>query len=89
MMIHMLVRDIECLNISNYKNNHILFKYYLFDIPDDPNYERRQTIRYKTEKYLIKAEKIYNMYLAPEVKDLKLECDNAVRKSVGLFIKLF
>ncbi|KAJ3648539.1 hypothetical protein Zmor_020334 [Zophobas morio] len=38
---------------------------------DDKDYERRQMVRYKTDKYLIRAEKIYNMYLATEVQNLK------------------
>ncbi|KAF7279668.1 hypothetical protein GWI33_006832 [Rhynchophorus ferrugineus] len=36
----------------------------------DSVYERKRMVKYKTEKYLIRAEKIYNMYLAPEVRDL-------------------
>lgn len=28
-------------------------------------------VRYKTEKYLIRAEKIHNMYLSTEMKNLK------------------
>ncbi|XP_018571018.1 ribosomal protein S6 kinase delta-1 isoform X2 [Anoplophora glabripennis] len=39
---------------------------------DDPNYNHRQMVRYKANKYLIRAEKIFNMYLAPEVKNLQL-----------------
>uniref|UniRef100_A0AB74UL61 Ribosomal protein S6 kinase delta n=1 Tax=Euwallacea interjectus TaxID=321055 RepID=A0AB74UL61_9CUCU len=39
---------------------------------DDPDYDRRQMVRYKTNKYLIRAERIYNMYLAPEIRDLHL-----------------
>ncbi|XP_064211866.1 ribosomal protein S6 kinase delta-1 isoform X2 [Tribolium castaneum] len=38
---------------------------------DDKNYDRRQIVRYKTDKYLLRAEKIYNMHLAPEVQSLK------------------
>ncbi|XP_044263712.1 ribosomal protein S6 kinase delta-1 isoform X2 [Tribolium madens] len=38
---------------------------------DDKNYDRRQVVRYKTDKYLLRAEKIYNMHLAPEVQSLK------------------
>ncbi|RZC38223.1 ribosomal protein S6 kinase delta-1, partial [Asbolus verrucosus] len=38
---------------------------------DDKNYDRRQMVHYKTEKYLIRAEKIYNMYLSSEIKNLK------------------
>ncbi|CAH0550105.1 unnamed protein product [Brassicogethes aeneus] len=38
---------------------------------DDSNYDRKQLVRYKTEKYLLRAEKIYNMYLAEEVKNLR------------------
>ncbi|XP_028141296.1 ribosomal protein S6 kinase delta-1 [Diabrotica virgifera virgifera] len=39
---------------------------------DDPNYDRRQLVKYKMDKYKIRAEKIYNMYLAPEIKNLQL-----------------
>jgi hypothetical protein len=28
-------------------------------------------VRYKTEKYLIRAEKIYNMYLTSEIQNLR------------------
>ncbi|KAL1501633.1 hypothetical protein ABEB36_006928 [Hypothenemus hampei] len=42
-------------------------------VKEDPDYDRKRLVRYKTEKYLIKAEKIYNMYLAPEIKDLQLQ----------------
>jgi hypothetical protein len=38
---------------------------------DDKNYDRRQMVRYKTEKYLIRAEKIYNMYLTSEIQNLR------------------
>ncbi|XP_050297155.1 ribosomal protein S6 kinase delta-1 isoform X2 [Anthonomus grandis grandis] len=47
---------------------------------DDPDYDRRQMVRYKTEKYLIRAERIYNMYLAPEVKELQLQQQEPVQK---------
>ncbi|CAG9764913.1 unnamed protein product [Ceutorhynchus assimilis] len=40
---------------------------------DDSDYDRKQMVKYKTEKYLIRAEKIYNMYLAPEIRDLNLQ----------------
>lgn len=40
---------------------------------DDTDYERKRMVRYKTEKYLNRAEKIYNMYLAPEVRNLYTE----------------
>lgn len=39
----------------------------------DTNYDRKKIARYKTEKSLIQAEKIFNMHLAPEVKDLLLQ----------------
>ncbi|XP_056646737.1 ribosomal protein S6 kinase delta-1 isoform X1 [Diorhabda sublineata] len=45
----------------------ILVKYGI----DDTNYERRQLVKYKVDKYKIHAEKIYNMYLSPEIKDLQ------------------
>lgn len=40
---------------------------------EDSDYDRKQMVRYKTEKYLIRAEKLYNMYLAPEVKNIQLQ----------------
>lgn len=42
-------------------------------VSDDLNYDRRRMVRYKAEKYLIRAEKIFNMHLAPEVKELNLQ----------------
>lgn len=29
---------------------------------------RRTSVRYQTEKYLLRAEKLYNMYLSPEMR---------------------
>ncbi|CAG9863559.1 unnamed protein product [Phyllotreta striolata] len=39
---------------------------------DDPVYERKQLVRYKVNKYRLRAEKIYNMYLSPEIKEIEL-----------------
>ncbi|KAJ8925910.1 hypothetical protein NQ315_009762 [Exocentrus adspersus] len=44
---------------------------------DDPNYDRKQMVRYKTNKYLIRAEKLYNMYLAPEIKNIQVSNETA------------
>lgn len=38
---------------------------------DDTNYDRRQLVKYKMDKYKIRAEKIYNMFLSPEIKNLQ------------------
>lgn len=37
---------------------------------DDKNHDRKQLVRYKKQKYMLRAEKLYNMYLAPEVRNL-------------------
>lgn len=63
----------------------ILFLLYILD---HPNYERRQMIRYKVNKYLIRAEKIYNMYLAPEIKNLQITVSSFFIKS-NFFTKVF
>lgn len=39
-------------------------------ILEEQDVERRTMIRHKTEKYLLRAEKIYNVYLSPEMKNL-------------------
>ncbi|KAH1006400.1 ribosomal protein S6 kinase delta-1 isoform X2 [Dendroctonus ponderosae] len=51
---------------------------------DDPNYDRRRMVRYRTEKYLIRAEKIFNMHLAPEVKELNLQKGEPLAKPLVL-----
>lgn len=38
---------------------------------DDSDRDRRVTIKYKIEKYLLRAEKIYNLYLSPEMKAIQ------------------
>ncbi|CAH1102840.1 unnamed protein product [Psylliodes chrysocephalus] len=39
---------------------------------DDPVYERKQLVKYKINKYRIRADKIYNMHLSPEIKSLEV-----------------
>lgn len=42
----------------------------------DKDVNRRTSVRYKTEKYLLRAEKIYNMHLSPEMRSFhELVCN--------------
>ncbi|XP_022907278.1 ribosomal protein S6 kinase-like 1 isoform X2 [Onthophagus taurus] len=43
----------------------------LANVKDDKDTERRQLVRFKIEKYLLRAEKIYNVYLSPEMKSIQ------------------
>lgn len=37
-------------------------------VKGDVDIDRRQMVRFKTEKYLLRAEKLYNLYLSPDVQ---------------------
>lgn len=43
---------------------------------DETNVERREMVRHKTEKYLLRAEKIYNMHLSEEIKTIRQYVSN-------------
>ncbi|KAL3276204.1 hypothetical protein HHI36_020922 [Cryptolaemus montrouzieri] len=47
----------------------------------EENYDRRRLVKYKTEKYLLRAEKLYNIYLAPEMKSLSTIFQESEEKS--------
>lgn len=36
----------------------------------DKNIDRKEMVRFKIEKYLLRAEKIYNMYLSSEIRNI-------------------
>lgn len=36
----------------------------------DADFDRREKVRQKVERYLLRAEKIYNMYLSPEIRQI-------------------
>lgn len=38
---------------------------------DDKDFDRKEMIRHKIEKYLLRAEKIYNVHLSPESKTIQ------------------
>ncbi|GLV39732.1 uncharacterized protein CBL_08202 [Carabus blaptoides fortunei] len=43
-------------------------------VKGDTDVKRRQIIRHNVEKYLLRAEKIYNLHLSPEITQLKNLC---------------
>lgn len=42
-----------------------------YKIVGDKNEDRRMTVRYDIQKYLLRAEKIYNMHLSPEIRNFQ------------------
>lgn len=48
----------------------IIYKRTFYYFSDDKNIERREQVRFKVERYLLRAEKIYNLYLSPEIKQI-------------------
>ncbi|XP_074645904.1 ribosomal protein S6 kinase delta-1-like [Tubulanus polymorphus] len=59
-------------------NNEMAFRYYkggvailLEGVQSDMNKARREAVRRKTAQYLLKAEYLYNRYLAPDITDEK------------------
>ncbi|KAI4468772.1 ribosomal protein s6 kinase [Holotrichia oblita] len=50
----------------------------LHNVRYDADFDRREKVRQKVERYLLRAEKIYNLYLSPEIRQI-----NEITKSVS------
>lgn len=48
----------------------------------DKDATRRTSVRYKIEKYLLRAEKIYNMHLSPEMRSFRELVSFIIRKKI-------
>ena len=59
--------------MSNVRDTMSLFLSVKPVVLDDGDRDRRVTIKYKIEKYLLRAEKIYNLYLSPEMKAIHMQ----------------
>ncbi|KRT80904.1 hypothetical protein AMK59_5148, partial [Oryctes borbonicus] len=59
----------------------------LSNVRYDTDFDRREKVRFKVDRYLLRAEKIYNVYLSPEIRQIneitKSESESTVQKSLA------
>ncbi|GJQ76643.1 hypothetical protein Trydic_g15503 [Trypoxylus dichotomus] len=57
----------------------------------DTDFDRREKVRFKVDRYLLRAEKIYNMYLSPEIRQIneisQSESQNTIQKPLAELYK--